>query len=80
MNKKNGNQILKKNISVSILYLMSADLVNAVLGILFAFVLGRFFGAEYLGIYTFSFMLATMLWTLGESGYEVEIQIGRAHV
>ncbi len=73
MNKKNGNQILKKNISVSILYLMSADLVNAVLGILFAFVLGRFFGAEYLGIYTFSFMLATMLWTLGESGYEIEI-------
>ncbi|MBS3998924.1 MAG: oligosaccharide flippase family protein [Desulfobulbaceae bacterium] len=73
MNKKNGNQIFKKNISVSILYLMSADLVNAVLGILFAFVLGRFFGAEYLGIYTFSFMLATMLWTLGESGYEVEI-------
>jgi len=73
MNKKNGNQIFKKNISVSILYLMSADLVNAVLGMLFAFVMGRFFGAEYLGIYTFSFMLATMLWTLGESGYEVEI-------
>jgi O-antigen/teichoic acid export membrane protein len=40
---------------------------------LFAFVMGRYYGAEYLGVYTFSTMLATMLWTFGESGYEIEI-------
>ncbi len=40
---------------------------------LFAFFMGRFYGAEYLGVYTFSAMLAAMLWTFGESGYEIEI-------
>jgi len=64
---------LKRKISSSILQLLSADFFTAVFGMLFAFFLGRYYGAEYLGIFTFSTMMATMLWTLGESGYEIEI-------
>lgn len=64
---------MKRKLSSSILYLLSADFFTAVFGMLFAFVMGRYYGAEYLGVYTFSTMLATMLWTFGESGYEIEI-------
>ena len=53
--------------------LLTADSAGLILSVVFSIILGRLYGKEFFGVYSLSFVMATMLRTITESGYDLRI-------